>query len=245
MARTDTLGHFLTDVADAIREKSGTSEAIQASSFDTAIANIPSGGDASEYFNLTLTAGSSNANGITHSITSIPSNFTVPSGTTSLAYLFANCDNLTNVPLFNTSNVTNMNNMFYLCMHLQSIPLLDTSNVTNMQAMFSSCIRLLSVPSLNTSNVTNMQTMFIACNRLTTVPQFDMSSVTNITNMFSSCNALTNDSLNNILASCISATSYTGTKTLKQMGLTSQQATACTSLSNYNDFVSAGWSTGY
>jgi len=44
MARIDTLGNFLTDVADAIRTKAGTSEPIQASSFDTAIANIPSGG---------------------------------------------------------------------------------------------------------------------------------------------------------------------------------------------------------
>lgn len=44
MARTDTLGHFLTDVADAIRTKGGTSATIQASSFDTAIANLPGGG---------------------------------------------------------------------------------------------------------------------------------------------------------------------------------------------------------
>ena len=44
MARTDTLGNFLTDVADAIREKKGTSDAIQASDFDTEIANLPSGG---------------------------------------------------------------------------------------------------------------------------------------------------------------------------------------------------------
>ena len=42
--RTDTLPHFLTDVADAIRTKAGTSDTIQASAFDTAIANIPSGG---------------------------------------------------------------------------------------------------------------------------------------------------------------------------------------------------------
>lgn len=44
MARVDTLGNFLTDIADAIREKGGTSDPIQASSFDTAIANLPSGG---------------------------------------------------------------------------------------------------------------------------------------------------------------------------------------------------------
>lgn len=44
MARTDTLGNFLTDVADAIREKKGTNEEITASDFDTEIANLPSGG---------------------------------------------------------------------------------------------------------------------------------------------------------------------------------------------------------
>ena len=44
MARTDSLPNFLTDVADAIREKKGTEETIQASDFDTEIANLPSGG---------------------------------------------------------------------------------------------------------------------------------------------------------------------------------------------------------
>lgn len=50
MARTDTLPHFLTDVADAIREKGGTSELIQASDFDTAIENLPSGGGSDTHF---------------------------------------------------------------------------------------------------------------------------------------------------------------------------------------------------
>lgn len=44
MARTDTLNNFLTDVAEAIREKKGTTGTIPASSFDTEIASIESGG---------------------------------------------------------------------------------------------------------------------------------------------------------------------------------------------------------
>lgn len=40
MARTDTLGNFLTDVADAMRAKTGESGTIQASDFDTIIAGI-------------------------------------------------------------------------------------------------------------------------------------------------------------------------------------------------------------
>lgn len=34
-------------------------------------------------------------------------------------------------------------------------------------------------------------------------------------------------------------------KTLKALNLTSSQATRCQSLSNYQDFINAGWTTGY
>lgn len=44
MARTDTLGNFLTDVAEAIRTKEGTTETIPASEFDTRISNLSGGG---------------------------------------------------------------------------------------------------------------------------------------------------------------------------------------------------------
>ena len=43
MARTDTLGNFLTDVATAIRTKKGTTATIPASNFDTEIASIEGG----------------------------------------------------------------------------------------------------------------------------------------------------------------------------------------------------------
>lgn len=43
MARTNNLDNFLTDIADAIRNKAGTQAPIPASAFDTAIRNIPSG----------------------------------------------------------------------------------------------------------------------------------------------------------------------------------------------------------
>lgn len=43
MARTDTLPHFLTDVADAIRTAEGSSETITASDFDTKIQALSGG----------------------------------------------------------------------------------------------------------------------------------------------------------------------------------------------------------
>lgn len=44
MARIDNLNHFLTDVADAIRNKKGTSGQILAKNFDSEIASISGGG---------------------------------------------------------------------------------------------------------------------------------------------------------------------------------------------------------
>lgn len=43
MARIDTLGNFLTDVADSIRTKKGTTDTILASNFDTEIESIETG----------------------------------------------------------------------------------------------------------------------------------------------------------------------------------------------------------
>ena len=40
-------------------------------------------------------------------------------------------------------------------------------------------------------------------------------------------------------------TNYTNRKTLAYIGLTSAQATKCTTLSNYQAFLDAGWTTGY
>lgn len=223
--------------------------------------------DLSEYYTTSLSNGTAAAPGIAYSIKAAPSNFTCGNN---LSYAFTNCTNLTTGPSLSTSNVTNMSNMFESCSNLTEIPLLDTSSVTNMSYMFSSCSKLETVPQLNTSNVTNMTFMFALCNSklkqvplfntskvtnmsymftnctsLETVPQFDASKVTNFTNMFDGCTRLSNNSLNNIMAMCVGATSYTGTKTLKRLGLSSSNATICTGLSNYSAFTSAGWTTGY
>lgn len=122
---------------------------------------------------------------------------------------------------------------------------LDTSSVTNMTEMFAYCTNLQTIPLLDTSSVTNMAGMFRDCTNLTTIPLLDTSKVTNMTNMFNNCTNLTDESLNNILAMCANATSYTGTKTLKYMSLIEEQATKCTTLSNYEAFTAAGWTTGY
>ena len=209
------------------------------------VLNIQSGADLSEYFTSTITAGDSSTSGVNKMVKKLPSNITI-SGT-SLAYAFAGANNLTTIPNLDTSSVTNMSNMFYYNYAVTTIPLFNTSNVTNMSNMFSNATNLQSIPQLDTSKVTNMAAMFSYCSRLTTVPQLDTSKVTNMNSMFSSCGALTNESLNNILAMCINATSYNGTKTLYQLGFRSNQhsVSKIQALSNYQDFIDAGWTIGY
>ena len=176
-------------------------------------------------------------------LTSIPLLDT--SSVTTMSYMFQSCPKLTTIPLLDTSNVTNMDGMFNGCTVLTSIPELNTSNVTNTHYMFNSCSNLTAIPLLNTSNVTNMGGMFQSCSKLTTIPLLDTSKVTSMVDMFYYSRNLSDESLNNILAMCANATSYTKTKTLAYIGLTSAQANKCKSLSNYSAFTNAGWITGY
>lgn len=166
-------------------------------------------------------------------------------GVTHMNNMFKNCTSLTTIPLLDASSVTDMGGMFYNCTSLTTIPLLNTSSVLYMNSMFYGCTSLTEIPLLDTSNITTMQNMFYDCTSLTTVPLLNTSKVTNMSGMFYNCTSLSEESLNNILAMCINATSYTKTKTLKVLSLTSSQATTCQSLSNYQAFTSAGWTTGY
>ena len=178
------------------------------------------------------------------SLTTIPALDT--SKVTNMNSTFEGCENLTTIPQLDTGSVIDMYNMFSGCTSLANIPQLDTSKVTNMGHMFQGCTSLTTIPLLDTSKVTNMEYMFSKCTNLTTIPQLDTSSVTYVSYMFRDCPNLTNESLNNILAMCANASAVASAKkTLRAIGLTNEQATKCTTLSNYDVFTSAGWTTGY
>lgn len=162
-------------------------------------------------------------------------------------FAFYGCKTITEIPPLNTENVTSFRDTFSRCTSITSIPELNTSNATSMYNTFQNCLSLTAIPQLDTSKVTTMYFMFAYCSSLITVPQLDTSSVTGtgMKNMFSGCTSLSDESLNNILAMCTNATKITSNKALKYIGLTSDQATRCTTLSNYQAFLDAGWTTGY
>ena len=163
--RHTTLTSLFTDIAGAIRSKTGDSAEIKADDFDTAIEAIPTGGGENTLKKLL-------------------------DATKSCKYLFSyyngtSIDDL--ISYSDTSNVTSMSGMFEYCSKLTTIPQLDTSKVTNMSNMFEQCSKLDTIPQLDTSNVTNMTRMFGSCRTLTTIPQFNTSKVTNMSYMFSGC----------------------------------------------------------
>lgn len=130
----------------------------------------------------------------------------------------------------------------------------DTSHVKDVTSMFDGCTNLVTcdLSNLDFSNITSLATMFWGCTNLTTIvfpSTIDTSKVTTMAELFGShgkyCPNLDDNSLNSILLMCANATSYTGTKTLRYLGITSAEATTCQSLSNYQAFVNAGWTTGY
>ena len=167
MAKNNNLQDFLTDIANAIRTKTGATQPINAQNFSTEILNISTGG------------GNTLKN--------------LLDATKSAKYLFEYYEGTSIDDLIqpnDTENVINMQYMFEGCSKLITIPQLNTSKVKNMKNMFYDCASLTSIPQLNTNNVIDMSNMFGWCQKLTVISQWNVSSVTNMNSMFLGCSSL-------------------------------------------------------
>ena len=154
MARTDTLANFVTDVANAIRTKSGKSDLISPSNFDTEIINLPSGEtptigfvvnewddegypiSMSFYGYTKLPAGMfyhTLPNSVTegHMASSRLKTVTMDDTVTEIGnFAFQDNTNLVNVQM--SENVTTLGTqIFYGCTNLESIALSDKITVIN------------------------------------------------------------------------------------------------------------------
>lgn len=195
MAKNNNLNDFLTDIANSIRTKTGTTELINAQDFSDKILSIPN------TLKRLLDATKSCQHLFEGYKGTSVDDLIQPNDTenvTNMDSMFYGCSGLTTVPLLNTSNVTNMHNMFYGCSGLTTIPLLDTSNVTAMNYLFGSCSHLTTIPLLDTSKVINMQYMFISCGRLTTIPAINVNSVGITQGMLIGCSNLKSILMTNI-----------------------------------------------
>ena len=195
MARIDTLANFLTDVAAAIKNKTGKTETITPANFDTEINSIEVGGGSAgkyaprviSFYNYTGTELDNELSNL--DITDI----------TSFANLFRGCSNLTSVAnytsMWDTSNVTDMSYMFASCNSMNDVNIanFNTANVTTMNSMFMYLpITSIDLSNFNTSNVTSMSSMFYSCSNLTEIDLsgFDTANCKSMSNMFYGCTSL-------------------------------------------------------
>lgn len=120
-----------------------------------------------------------------------------------------------------------------------------TTSETSLAFAFSG-LDIKSAPLFDTSNVTEMEYMYEDCTNLVDLPLYDTTNVRNFYNMVNGC-PLSNDSLNNLMLMAVNCDNehYTGSRTLRTFGLTEEQVQTCVTLSNYQAFLSAGWTTGY
>jgi len=87
------------------------------------------------------------------------------------------------------NDVKNCKYMFYQT-DLSRVPLFDTSKVTNMRAMFFECINLKEVPNFNTKKALTVINMFNCCENLENVPLFNINKITEVRDMFYNCKNL-------------------------------------------------------
>ena len=146
------------------------------------------------------------------------------------------------------SNIERLTNTFKNCNNLVALPNMNTENILVFQQTFSACSTVTSIPNYDFSHATTLNATFQDMTNLTDVPIMTLTSLTTVTQntVFDQCTNLSNTSLQNILKSLLTLTSaYTGGKTLRYWGLTSTQATTCTSFDEWTTLVANSWTTGY
>ncbi len=137
-----------------------------------------------------MPVGTTISSGLNKIIRRFPKGITING--TSAYYLFYQCTGLLEVPLIDTSKITNFNGTFYACSSLTTIPQIDTSKGTNFDRFCIGCSSLTTVSQIDTSKGTNFSFAFSTCLKLTTVPLLDFSLANNIGSVFYNCSSLKN-----------------------------------------------------
>ena len=196
MSKTDNLHDYLADLADAIREKKGTTEPINAQRFAEEIRTIESGNGWTGHADVEgLKAIGWDDEDIAyyqkHGVNwnEEDDQYHLVSDDNKALYGVLTADNIQDhkdrivyLPKIDTSGRTSIKNMFEKCYTLIAIPMLDTSSVTNASNAFFQCFSLRLIPLLDFSNVTTCEAIFNGCQSLLYVPylNFDKAKNTNL-----------------------------------------------------------------
>lgn len=194
MAKNNNLQDFLTDVANSIRTKTGTTEQINAQDFSSKIESIETGITPSGKKTITSTAETDVTNFATAQVVDsnlVASNIkknvsilgitgTLEEGITPTGTLDITTNGIVDVTNYEKANVNVPSGGGNTLKNL-----LDTTQST--RYMFSD-YKGTSVDNLiqpdDTENVTDMDHMFFQCSNLTTIPLLNTSNVTDMNYMF-------------------------------------------------------------
>ena len=183
----------LTNIANSIRSKTGSSELMTPGEMS---GNIETIDGVSDYFKDTISGTTSSSGGtFSQTILKLPA---FKNEGTSCGYLFNGLTNLKEVDLrnFNTENVTYMENMFSGCKSLENIDLSNivTDNVTSMRYLFNNCesLKELNVNHFNTLNANDYTSVFASCKSLTSldISNWDSLKPSTFQGTFSNCTNL-------------------------------------------------------
>lgn len=215
----------LINIANSIREKTGKSDTFKPGEMAQVIDSIKTGG---EDYNI-----------------KIDTNFS-PSSGNGLRTI------ITKIASIDTSKIKNLNGFFAYCSNLEEIPPI-VINTGIIEYMFRDCKKIKNIDidfSYAFSITTSLQYLFHNCNELESISFGNIDDIQRSKNlgtyidMFTGCNSLNEETLNEILR-LLPKLRPVSPSSLKSFGLSSNQATICQRLSNYAEFIAAGWTTGY
>lgn len=192
MARTDNLKNYLTDVADAIREKTNTTDKIKASEFDTKIRGISGASEQWEWaLDNVINFGSANPTFFRgNTYLKVMPNYLEDKclEITNWSGAFSECTNLTEANI-NTSNGTNFSKIFYNCSKL--INVINTGDFSKgldfTNAFRNTRVTDDAVQKFSFDSITNGSAMFGYGTKITQLPKFNHETITNMGEMFWQC----------------------------------------------------------
>lgn len=215
MPSQNNLSAVFTDIANAIREKSGSTEQMKPINMADNITAIKTSSL------KTLLDATKNASRLFdgYNGTSVDGliNYGDTSAVVKFEFMFNYCTNLTSAPLLNTANVTSMRGMFHGCNNLLSVPSYDTTNLRDMNSTFAMCSKLTNIPNLDVSNVTTFNSTFSQCSSLKTILMHGMkvSFDISVSNRFEKSDLVT--ILNNLAVVTKNQTLKMGTTNLAKL----------------------------
>lgn len=222
----------MTDIANAIRTKSGTVEKMKPAEMPQAIDNISNDSSLIKLLEETVIL-KLKFKGT--KFEKIPK-FNINPKVTDMSECFAQCKTLKCFDNnFDTSKITTMNLAFSNNDILEYVKGLNTQSATNVDFLFNGCYRLKDVNTLDLSNVKQLSYMFNYCQNLTNISFVELSIKNSI--KFSESSLLSDESIQSIIDGLADLTGQTAqTLTLHpdvKNKLTEEQIASATS-KNWN-----------